>query len=71
MKTVRLSNVTIWWKEDQNRIAIRVGGDSAFISTVSPDPSSIRGNPNLFYKLARCLRDAGVPHPPILDDDDR
>lgn len=59
-KTVYLDNVSIWWREDTGRIHIRFEDK---ISTVSPDPLSKRGNPNLFWKLAECLRAAGAPHP--------
>ena len=64
-KTVHLEDVSIWWDERRDRIKIRCGGDAEFISTVSADPKSKRGNPNLFYKLAKRLRAAGVAHPPI------
>ena len=59
-KTVYLDNVSIWWNEDTSQIHIRFEDK---ISTVSPDPSSERGNQHLFWKLAECLRDAGAPHP--------
>ena len=66
-KTVYLDNVGIWWNEDQNNIHITVRGTAGFHSTVSGNPDRKRGNPNLFYKLARCLRAVGAPHPPIPD----
>ena len=65
---VYLDNVSIWWKEDRECIGIRVGGENASISSVDADKESKRGNPNLFYKLARCLKAAGSPQPPIPDD---
>ena len=67
-KTVYLDSVGVWWNEDQGHIHIAVGGgDTAFHSTVNANPQSWRGNPNLFYKLAKCLREVGAPHPPIPD----
>ena len=67
-KTVYLDNVGIWWNEDQGHIHITVQGITGFHSTVNPIPQSKRGNPNLFYKLAKCLRAVGAPHPPIPED---
>lgn len=66
-KSVHLDKVRIWWNEQSGRIHISAGGPHAFISTVSEDPTSKRGNPNLYYKLAKCLGQAGAPHPPIPD----
>lgn len=68
-KSVYLENVGIWWDEDQGHIHITVRGDPGFHSTVNANPQSKRGNPNLFYKLAKCLRAVDAPHPPIPDDE--
>ena len=67
-KTVYLDKVGIWWDEDDGHIHISVREEHDFISTVNANPERMRGNPNLFYKLAKCLRAAGAPHPPIRDD---
>ena len=64
-KTVYLDDVSICWNEAKGRIRIYVKGEAGFASTVSADPCNVRGNPNLFYKLAKCLKAAGAPHPPI------
>ena len=64
-KTVYLEHVGIRWNEETGRIHIYVKGEAEFVSTVSADPRSRRGNPNLFYKLAKCLHAAGAPHPLI------
>ncbi|MER8465990.1 hypothetical protein [Mesorhizobium sp. M1396] len=53
-------NVSVWYSEKSNRIHIAGGG---FRSTVNADPDSKRHHPNLFKKLARYLRDAGLPAP--------
>ena len=46
-KTVYLDKVGIFWNQKDGRIRITFRGTSPFISTVSPDPKSKRGNPNL------------------------
>lgn len=60
MKTVNL-NVGIWFNEESGHI--HIAGQGAFISTVSNDPKSKRYHPNLYRKMAKTLRDAGVPAP--------
>ncbi|TMJ18862.1 MAG: hypothetical protein E6G92_03275 [Alphaproteobacteria bacterium] len=42
---------------------IKLAGPGLTASTASNDPASRRYHPNLYRKLARCLRDAGVPAP--------
>ena len=64
-KTVYLDDVSICWNEASGKIHIYVKGEAGFASTVSADPGNVRGNPNLFNKLAKCLKAAGAPHPPI------
>ncbi len=60
-KTMRL-DVGIWFNVETRHIHLAAAG--RFISTVSPDPASKRYHPNLYRKLATCLQDAGLPHPP-------
>jgi hypothetical protein len=62
-KTVNLE-VGIWWDEADGHIHLAAGKED-FITTVNNDPSGVRGHPNLFKKLAKVLRDHGVPHPTI------
>ena len=57
----------IWWNE-KTGIHITVKDAHGFHTTVRNDPKGKRGHPNLFYKLATCLCDAGAPHPPIPED---
>ena len=64
-KTAYLDHVSVWWNEDDNRIHMRLPGRNP--TTVNSNVTSIRGHPHLFKKLARCLADAGVPHPPVQD----
>jgi hypothetical protein len=61
-KTVYL-NLNVYYNEKRDRIHLTVGNGEGFRSTVSRDPKSKRFHPNLFHKLARCLKQAGAPHP--------
>ena len=64
-KTVKL-DVSIWYNEKTSRIHVagkNIGGTEKFISTVHSDPDSMRGHPNLFRKLVKCLKEAGAPYP--------
>jgi len=59
-KSVSLE-VRIWY--DPKSRYIKIAGKGLTASTVSNDPASKRYHPNLYLKLAKCLRDAGVPAP--------
>ena len=61
--------VGIWYDERQGHIHITAKGVPGFHTTVAPDPRSKRGHPNLFEKLAKCLRDSGAPAPAKVSDD--
>jgi hypothetical protein len=62
-KSVEMT-IKFWWNPRDRSIHIRGGGRPALlISTVNANPASKRGNPNLFGKLARCLKQAGAPAP--------
>jgi len=50
----------IWYDESQKRI--KLAGKGLTASTVSNDPKSERYHKNLFMKLNRCLKEAGLPH---------
>lgn len=60
----------VWWDADQEQIHLTAKNVEGFHTTVSGDPNSKRGHPNLFVKLAKLLRDQGAPHPPIDDQID-
>ena len=60
-KTVYL-DIQIWFDEEQNNI--HIAGKGITQTTVKVDRKSKRGHPNLFKKLAKCLREAGAPAPP-------
>jgi hypothetical protein len=53
--------VGIWFNQGSGHI--HIAAKDAFISTVSNDPNSNRYHANLYRKLAKTLRDAGLPHP--------
>ena len=50
------------WFDPKSRY-IKLAGPELTASTVSNDPKSKRFHPNLYKKLARVLREAGVPSP--------
>ncbi|MGX5827157.1 hypothetical protein [Mesorhizobium sp. 43Arga] len=51
------------WYDGENEIHLSIEGQG--FSTVNARGSSERGNPHLFKKLARYLRDAGLPAPDL------
>lgn len=55
--------IRVWYDDEQAVIRMASDASIGFISTVNDDPDSARGNPNLFGKLAKLLRDAGRPAP--------
>ena len=58
--------IGVWFDQDAGHIHLSIEGQG--LSTVNSDPVSKRGNPHLFNKLAKALRDAGKPHPLIVED---
>jgi hypothetical protein len=62
------ANVTmgVWFDERAGDIHLSIPGQG--LSTVSSDAASKRGNPHLFNKLAKVLRDQGKPHPSIVEE---
>ena len=63
-------DVGAWYDERNGHIHLSMPGTNWFHTTVAPDPESKRGHPNLYGKLARALRDAGVPAPEAFDEVD-
>lgn len=53
--------IRIWYDVESRHI--KLAGKQLTASTVSNDPDSRRYHPNLFRKLSKVLRDAGVPAP--------
>jgi hypothetical protein len=60
--------VGIWWDEAQGQIHLTAKNVDGFHTTVSNDPNSKRGHPNLFRKLAKVLKDTGAPHPAVTEE---
>ncbi len=58
-------NVGVWYNSKMGHIHLTLPNSGWFHSTVTGDPKSKRGHPNLFGKLARALKEAGVPGPAI------
>jgi len=62
-------NVGVWFDPETGHIHITLPHSGWFHTTVTADADSKRGHPNLFAKLARALKEAGVPHPAIGEAD--
>ena len=58
--------IGVWVDEAQGDIHLSIPGHG--LSTVNSNPASKRGNPHLFDKLAKALRDEGKPHPTIIEN---
>lgn len=56
-------NLGVWYDSATGHIHLTLPNSGWFHTTVTADAESKRGNPNLFGKLARALREAGVPGP--------
>ena len=63
-KTAKVT-IGLWFDDEAGDIHLSIPGQG--LSTVSAEAASKRGNPHLFNKLARVLRDEGKPHPPIVE----
>ena len=50
----------IWYDDEQDVIKMRVAGE---LTSMNNNPASKRGNPSLYKKLAKVLRDAGEKYP--------
>lgn len=59
-KSIKLK-LRVWY--DHRSKHIKMAGEELTASAASDDPKSKRYNPNLYAKLARRLRAAGVPAP--------
>jgi hypothetical protein len=58
--------IGLWFDEEAGDIHLSIPGQG--LSTVNGDPTSKRGNPHLFNKLAKVLREQGKPHPEIVEE---
>ncbi len=55
--------VGVWYNETTGSIHMTTKDAPGFHTTVRQDPKLKRGHPNMFKKLAKCLRDNGAPAP--------
>jgi hypothetical protein len=55
--------IGVWFNEATEHIHISSQDGGGFISTVCNDPNNKRGNPNLYGKLGKILRENGLPSP--------
>ena len=58
--------IGLWFDETAGDIHLSIPDHG--LSTVNADPTSKRGHPHLFNKLAKVLRDAGKPHPAVVEE---
>jgi hypothetical protein len=58
--------IGLWFDEEAGDIHLIIPGRG--LSTVSADAANKRGNPHLFNKLAKVLREQGKLHPRVVDD---
>ncbi|HXG81677.1 MAG TPA: hypothetical protein VNJ05_07735 [Sphingomicrobium sp.] len=57
--------IGLWFDEDAGDIHLSIPGHG--LSTDNGNAESTRGNPRLYKKLAKVLRDQGKPHPDIVE----
>ncbi len=62
-------NIGAWYNKDNGHIHLTLPRSDWFHTTVNGKESSKRGHPNLYNKLARALKEAGVPGPDLKSDD--
>lgn len=66
-KTARL-NLSVWYKPETGHIHLALPETDWFITTVNDEETSKRGHPHLYRKLARALKEAGLPGPDFDND---
>ncbi|MBZ9859710.1 hypothetical protein [Mesorhizobium sp. CA12] len=60
-------SIGAWYDVETGHIHLTLPHSGWFHTTVSADEESKRGHPNLYKKLARALKEAGVPGPDVVD----
>ncbi|HSI39977.1 MAG TPA: hypothetical protein VLA00_05445 [Xanthobacteraceae bacterium] len=58
-------NIGAWYDADTGHIHLTLPHSGWFHTTVTGNETSKRGHPNLYAKLARALKEAGVPAPDV------
>ncbi|MEO1169137.1 MAG: hypothetical protein AAFW97_10555 [Pseudomonadota bacterium] len=56
-------NIGAWYDEESGHIHLTLPHSGWFHTTVNSEDGSVRCHKNLYGKLARALREAGVPAP--------
>ncbi|RUT96516.1 hypothetical protein EOD23_30410 [Mesorhizobium sp. USDA-HM6] len=62
-------SVGAWYNAETGHIHLTLPHSGWFHTTVNADEGSKRGHPNLYRKLARALKEAGVPGPDVVETD--
>jgi hypothetical protein len=62
-------NIGAFYNKETGHIHLTLPHSGWFHTTVTNDPKSKRGHANLFGKLARALKAAGVPGPEVVEAD--
>jgi hypothetical protein len=60
--------MSVRYNERDGHIHLIAVGQEGFMTTVNNNTENDRGHPDLFLKLAKCLRRAGVPHPGVANE---
>ena len=60
-------NIGAWYDPKTGHIHLALPQSEWFHTTVNANEVSKRGHPNLYGKLARALKEAGVPGPEVLE----
>jgi hypothetical protein len=66
--SVYLERVGVWWNQKTGNIHMTAEPHGFHTWVTDNAKSKKRYHPALFNKLAKCLRDAGAPHPPIVEE---
>jgi hypothetical protein len=60
-------NIGAWYDKETGHIHLTLPNSDWFHTTVSPEQTSKRGHRNLYAKLTRALKEAGVPGPIVAE----
>jgi hypothetical protein len=60
--------ISVWYDTYHDQILLAASEVHRFTTTVNRDPRSKRGHSDLFAKLAKALKEAGAPHPQLVED---
>ena len=62
-------NVGVWYDKESGHIHLTLPHSGWFHTTVTNEAGSKRCHSNLFAKLSRALKEAGVPAPDVVEAD--